>query len=215
MALLSSVIQSGTRAAQPAATAVAAGVLYFVTDEGELERSTGAAWVQVAVNETGHDTLDHTGLTGVGGSSTYVGARVYNNTTQSITSATWTALTFNSEEFDSDAFHDTVSNTSRLTVPTAKNGKYLLEAHGAFAVANVGQRWMKFRKNGTTELRGTVNMNNNGGSALTIITSSMVVDLVATDYVEVMVFQDHGSAVNIGSATTEYQSAFSISRLGT
>jgi hypothetical protein len=34
----------GTRAAQPAATAVTIGTLYFVTDEGVTERSSGTAW---------------------------------------------------------------------------------------------------------------------------------------------------------------------------
>lgn len=62
-------IQSGLRSAQPAASAVAIGALYFVTDEGVMERSTGSAWVEVAINETAHDALDHTGLTGVGGGS--------------------------------------------------------------------------------------------------------------------------------------------------
>lgn len=62
-------IQSGLRSAQPAFGDVAIGTLYFVTDEGVMERSTGAAWVQVAINETAHDALDHTGLTGVGGGS--------------------------------------------------------------------------------------------------------------------------------------------------
>lgn len=41
---LEDVILRGTRAAQPAATTVAQGTLYFVTDESITERSTGAAW---------------------------------------------------------------------------------------------------------------------------------------------------------------------------
>jgi len=46
MALLSDVILRGTRASQPAATAVASGTLYFVTDTNELvlERSNGTSW---------------------------------------------------------------------------------------------------------------------------------------------------------------------------
>lgn len=44
MAKLEEVIQRGTRAGQPAATAVPVGTLYFVTDELIIERSTGAAW---------------------------------------------------------------------------------------------------------------------------------------------------------------------------
>jgi hypothetical protein len=45
MAVLSDVIQSGTRSAQPAASSVGAGTLYRVADEGgALERSTGSTW---------------------------------------------------------------------------------------------------------------------------------------------------------------------------
>jgi hypothetical protein len=41
---LASVIRRDTRANQPAATTVAAGTLYYVTDESLIERSTGSAW---------------------------------------------------------------------------------------------------------------------------------------------------------------------------
>lgn len=41
---LQDVIQRGTRAAQPLATSVAAGTLYYVTDEGLIERSDGTSW---------------------------------------------------------------------------------------------------------------------------------------------------------------------------
>ncbi len=44
MALPSSIIMRDTRANQPAATAVAAGTLYYVTDENLTEYSDGATW---------------------------------------------------------------------------------------------------------------------------------------------------------------------------
>lgn len=44
MALLESVIQRGLRSAQPAASTVAVGALYGVTDEKVIERSNGTAW---------------------------------------------------------------------------------------------------------------------------------------------------------------------------
>ena len=44
MALLSNVIQRGTRGSQPAANSVPTGTLYFVTDEAVTERSSGSAW---------------------------------------------------------------------------------------------------------------------------------------------------------------------------
>lgn len=47
MATLASVIQRGTLASRPAATAVAAGTLYFDTTNSIMYRSTGAAWESV------------------------------------------------------------------------------------------------------------------------------------------------------------------------
>lgn len=44
MPLASVYFQRGLRSAQPAATAVNIGTLYFVTDESVTERSTGSAW---------------------------------------------------------------------------------------------------------------------------------------------------------------------------
>ena len=41
---LTDVILRGTRAAQPAATTVAVGSLYYVTDESKTERSNGTTW---------------------------------------------------------------------------------------------------------------------------------------------------------------------------
>lgn len=47
------------------------------------------------------------------------GAKIYKSAGQSISSATNTDITFDLEEFDTDAYHDTVTNTHRLTVPSA------------------------------------------------------------------------------------------------
>lgn len=44
MSIFSEAIQRGDRASQPAAGDVIVGTLYFVTDEGIIERSTGVAW---------------------------------------------------------------------------------------------------------------------------------------------------------------------------
>lgn len=53
MSLFSNAIRRGTRAAQPAANTVIVGTLYFVTDEGIIERSTGAAWESYSGAGTG------------------------------------------------------------------------------------------------------------------------------------------------------------------
>jgi len=58
---LEDVILRGTRAAQPAATAVPAGTLYFVTDETTLERSNGAVWQSYSVSGSGTGITQLTG----------------------------------------------------------------------------------------------------------------------------------------------------------
>lgn len=56
--------------------------------------------------------------TGGGGGGTFSGARVYHSTTQNLTSGTETALVFDTDVFDDGGWHDTGSNTGRLTVPS-------------------------------------------------------------------------------------------------
>jgi hypothetical protein len=58
----------------------------------------------------------------------YVGAQAALSASgQSIsyTSGVETIISFNFENFDTDGFHSTVTNTSRMTIPTGKGGKYL------------------------------------------------------------------------------------------
>jgi len=47
MALVADLIRRGTRALQPVATDVPEGVVYYVTDEGKTERSSGTAWEDI------------------------------------------------------------------------------------------------------------------------------------------------------------------------
>lgn len=73
MALPSSIIRRGTRAAQPSAASVAAGCLYFVTDENLTERSSGAAWetYSALTTSSGTNTPTLTSVTNVAASTAY------------------------------------------------------------------------------------------------------------------------------------------------
>lgn len=53
MSLYSNLVQRDDRASQPDASTVAIGTLYFVTDEGVLERSNGTAWESYSGAGTG------------------------------------------------------------------------------------------------------------------------------------------------------------------
>src|SRR4051812_49348432 len=57
--------------------------------------------------------------------------RARKTTAQSLNTATLTTVLFDAERFDTDAIHDNVTNTSRLTCQTA--GIYVITADLSFA----------------------------------------------------------------------------------
>lgn len=100
------------------------------------------------------DAADHTvkrvnsagTVTAVEGSGGITSTRVNTTTAQTYSQATWRAVTFENEDFDDLSAHDTVTNPSRLTVPST--GRYRLTAGvGVSSCATFG---IAVRKNGTT-----------------------------------------------------------------
>lgn len=170
-------------AAAPSSPAAGAERVYLDSADGKLKRKDSSGTV--------------TTIEG-GGSSTpaFVGVKAYHSAAQSIPNNATTALLLNSEEYDTDSFHDTSTNTSRLTVPSGKGGYYLLQGGSSGpATAQVSTEFM-FRKNGATFIRSAV-----GGAGDGHVNASAVVNLSATDYVELVCYQSSGSAQNIGNAT--------------
>lgn len=124
-----------------------------------------------------------------------VGCRVYNSGSQSINNTTLTALTFDSELYDDDTMHSTVSNTSRITMTTA--GRYHVGATVTFDANATGSRIVLLRLNGTTYFAKDRHMTVTTGSTTTSATVSSDYNFSATDYVEVIVYQDSGGALNV------------------
>jgi hypothetical protein len=136
----------------------------------------------------------------------FVGCKAYLSGAQSISNNTATALNYGSESFDTDAFHDTSTNTSRFTIPSGKGGKYSFDAQVQFnqvVGAEAGLRSAAFFKNGAQVTAGV--LMNTSTDESTAFTLSYVADLVATDYVELFVFQTQGGSVNCsGGETNNY-----------
>lgn len=127
-------------------------------------------------------------------------AQVFHNTTQSLTSLTWTALLFNSEDFDIGALHSTVSNTSRLTVPAGLAGTYLVGAAIPFAASALGVRGIRLRKNGATQLSPDIWQQGFSASGVgNTLVATILVSLAVADYMEVDAFQDTGGALNVAA----------------
>ncbi len=145
---------------------------------------------------------------------TFVGNRNTNSTNQSIPNATYTAVTFNTETYDTDGFHSTATNTSRITIPAGKGGYYHVFGIVNFQASGAGARIYTITKNGTTDTFKVV-QNGGTGSAQVGATFSDVMNLVATDYIEIFVYQSSGGALNLeGTGSITGGSAFGIAYLG-
>lgn len=69
--------------------------------------------------------------------------RVYHNTTQSLTTAVETPLAFNTERYDTDNMHDTVTANGRITINTA--GLYVVGLSVGYAANATGVRYTSIR----------------------------------------------------------------------
>lgn len=138
-----------------------------------------------------------------------VGCKVYHSVNQSLANNTNNALSFNSERFDTDNIHNTVSNTARLTCNTA--GNYLIGGSVAFAASAMGGRQINIFLNGVTTiaLENTTNM---GAGTPTLMSISTVHYLSAGDYVQLFAYQGSGSALNV-LASSAYSPEFYMHRL--
>lgn len=136
------------------------------------------------------------------------GARVYNNANISIANATVTKLTFNSERYDTDTIHDTSSNTGRLTCKTA--GKYIISFSYQWQAGSAGFRYVDIFLNNTTPIASHRNNGENHEGEATITT---IYDLAVNDYLEVRVYQNNGTALNI-VAVGNVSPEFMMQRIG-
>jgi hypothetical protein len=139
-----------------------------------------------------------------------ISARVYNSGNISVNNATLTALTFDSERWDSDSIHSTGTNPSRLTATTA--GLYSIEGAINFAVNTGGTlRSLRIRLNGATYIAINQAPPLGAGASPALVVSTQY-SLAATDYVELVVYQDSGGVLNVES-NGNFSPEFMMTRL--
>lgn len=116
-----------------------------------------------------------------------------NQTGQNFTTAT--AVTWDTEDYDTDAFHDTGANTSRMTIPT---GLTYIKLLAGVRLANVTASLsvlLSIRKNGTTIVAEAASTSSFTTPALEVATA--VIAAVSTDYFEVMITVVTDTSVDI------------------
>jgi len=215
------------------------GMISFLKDTDTLQFYTGAAWSNVdtgssplttkgdlyafsttnarlPVGTNGQVlTADSTEATGLkwttSAASSVKGVALYNTTGQSLANATATAVTFDTEVFDTDAFHSTATNTSRITIPAGLAGKYQVNAIFTWQGNNTGFRTLGLYKNGAIyqwapQVLGSTVMNAGG------VTFSTILTLAVTDYIEIFAYQSSGGALSLNAGPSDC--SYSVSYLG-
>jgi len=138
-----------------------------------------------------------------------IGARVTNSVSITISTATLTFLTFDTERYDTDAIHRLLSNTDRLTANTA--GKYIITSEVRFVSNVTGRRQIAIELNGTTVIAAQEwDTNQNQATFMSITT---IYDMAVTDFVRVRVFQDSGGNLDAFKSADE-SPEFSMQRIG-
>ena len=137
----------------------------------------------------------------------------FHSTTQSLANNSWDPLSLDTEGVDVGSMHSTVTNTSRITIPTGQGGYYAIVAQVGFALNSTGIRGVGIRLNGSSILHSQILPAYNTGAELHTIQASFHHTAAAGDYYEVVGFQTSGGALNVGSANTRSAVSLIVSRL--
>jgi hypothetical protein len=123
-------------------------------------------------------------------------AEIYQSSSQNITNNSFTAVQYQSEDFDlpGTGGHDNSTNNTRYTAPVA--GKYTFSGCVAFSANATGLRGCKWMKNGGDLFGSTIMLSSVGAGAATRIPAlTKGINLAAGDYVELHAYQSSGSTL--------------------
>ena len=217
MTVLTTVIGRGTTAAKPAAAAVPAGALYFDTDLGTLQRSTGAAWedcaetTSVSFDDDEGDPAVVSNTAAADGVSTYparrdhahlrpafVGARCSTAAEQSIANNTTTIIDFGTETYDADNLV-TTGAAWKFTCPTT--GKYSVKACIMYVTGGwaSGERGFLAVYKNNALYSYLARKDNFGANEYMNLNGSDTVDCAATDYLDIRTAQNSGGAIALSN----------------
>jgi hypothetical protein len=125
--------------------------------------------------------------------------RAHQGTVQSVPDNTWTALTLDVEDFDSDNGHSTTTNSSRYTVQVA--GTYFVVGSVGFAPNATSMRAVRIQVNAVSVPGSFVKTPAapTGNSHGLVTSCHVVVDV--GDFIEVQGIQASGAALNTNPGT--------------
>jgi hypothetical protein len=135
--------------------------------------------------------------------ATFVGCLLYKSASQSVATATSTIVSFDEEIEDTDGFHDNSTNNGRITIPSGKGGKYLIQGYIASQAGNNGRSLTLFKNNSAYNIPFYYAVSSPGGANM-YASWALVLDLAVADYVDTRYEHEGGTNKNVygGDATT-------------
>jgi hypothetical protein len=164
-----------------------------ITTAGDLIKGTGSGtFDRLGIGSTGQVLTVAAGApswaTPAGG-STFSGALVGNTGSTTVANNTTVVVNWATETFDTDGYHSTSTNTSRITIPTGKAGYFQVGAVVQADDNTTGIRRMNITKNGTN-FKSVYFTPSASNPSLTI---DVIISVAEADYLEVSYFQNSGS----------------------
>jgi hypothetical protein len=123
----------------------------------------------------------------------FKGVYLTKSAAQSVSPGTYTAITFENESFDTDGFHSTSTNTSRITIPSGLAGYYLVYGNISLGNGDLSHTG-GIAKNGTriNSFPAWKSISSGAGA----YASSLVLNLAVGDYVEYVIYTSNTAQVD-------------------
>ena len=177
------------------------------TAKGDILVGSGSGtYDDLAVGTNGQvltaDSTTATGLKWAAAGSAFAGCRTYLTTNVSTSNNTYTAVNFNAETYDTDGYHSTTTNTSRITIPSGKAGYYYITGQTQFASNSTSFRIAQLRKNGTGVTQGS-RINATSGNGTSVMAED-VLNLAVGDYIELFILQNSGGTLTTDADNESY-----------
>jgi hypothetical protein len=172
-----------------------------------MPATTGAGKVMTDVAGDGVFSME----TPSAGSATFCGCQASKSSSQALYGATYTDVTFNVDDVDTDSIHDAGGASAEFTIPTGKGGEWEILVSAATLSTASGTFRIKLKKNGSDLYE---NYFRQGEAAYYVHGLAWTLTAAATDVFKIQVY-DNSSATLLSTADVSGMSfRLSIKRLG-